>query len=165
MTADFEDSVRQNQSMVFSIAYHFLRDRAAAEEVAQESFLELFTRLREFESPVHLRNWLRLVTSRRCIDQTRRKRTRAQISLDDAPEPFVWMPVEDPMLKQYIQQLIGALSDVPRLIVILRYQEDMSPTEIADLLEMPLSTVKSHLQRTLVLLRRKVEATAVGELR
>lgn len=49
--------------------------------------------------------------------------------------------------------------------MILRYQEDLSPTEIADLLEMPISTVKSHLQRTLVLLRRKVAATAVGELR
>lgn len=151
--------------MVFSIAYHFLRDRALAEEVAQEVFLELFVHLRELESPDHLRHWLRKVTGRRCIDQSRRKRSRAQVSLDDAPEPFVWMPVEDPMLKQYIHQLIGALSDVPRLIVILRYQEDMSPTEIADLLEMPLSTVKSHLQRTLVLLRRKVEATAVGELR
>lgn len=107
MLADFEDVVRQNQAMVFSIAYHFLRSRGLAEEVAQEVFLELFAHLRELESPDHLRHWLRKVTIRRCIDQTRRKRSRPQISLDDAPEPFVWMPVEDPMLKQYVQQLLG----------------------------------------------------------
>jgi len=142
--------------MVFSLAFHFLRDRAVAEEMAQEVFLELFLHLKEIQSADHLRFWLRKVTSRRCIDQTRRRKIRGYVSLSDSPEPFSWMPAADPVLRQYIGQLVGALSEVPRMIVILRYQEDMSPTEIAALLDMPLATVKSHLQRSLVLLRRKV---------
>jgi RNA polymerase sigma-70 factor, ECF subfamily len=159
---DFESEVRRHQAMVFSLAFHFLRDHAVAEEMAQDVFLELFLHLKEIQSSDHLRFWLRKVTSRRCIDQSRRRKIRAQVSLSDAPEPFSWMPAADPLLRQYIGQLVAALADVPRMIVILRYQEEMSPTDIAALLDMPLATVKSHLQRALVLLRKKVEATSPG---
>ena len=149
--------------MVFSMAYHFLRDRSAAEELAQEVFLELHLHRREIESAGHCRYWLRKVTSRRCIDAGRKR--RVHVSLDAAPEPFVWMAAEDSMLKQYLGQLVQALPEAPRLVMILRYQEDLNPGEIADVLEMPLGTVKSHLQRSLALLRRKVEARGGGELR
>ena len=149
--------------MVFSLAYHFLRDRAVAEELAQDVFLELFMHQKRIESQDHLRYWLRKVTSRRCIDQTRRRRFRQHVSLADSPEPFVWMPLTDPMLKQHLGQLVGGLTEVPRMILILRYQEDLDPAEIAELLEMPVATVKSHLQRALALLRRKLSATMGGE--
>jgi RNA polymerase sigma-70 factor (ECF subfamily) len=46
----------------------------------------------------------------------------------------------------------------------LRYQEDLDPAEIADILEMPLGTVKSHLQRSLALLREKLERRGLGEI-
>lgn len=150
--------------MVFSLAFHFLRDHAVAEELAQEVFLELYTHLREMQSPEHLRFWLRKVTSRRCIDETRRKRYRRHISLSSIPEPFIWMPMGDPKLSEHLGQLIAALAEVPRLILILRYQEDLSPSDIAAMLEMPVGTVKSHLQRALELLRRKLSFT-LGEER
>jgi RNA polymerase sigma-70 factor (ECF subfamily) len=51
------------------------------------------------------------------------------------------------------------------MIVILRYQEDLGPGEISELLDMPVATVKSHLQRALALLRRKVAATTGDEIR
>ncbi len=149
--------------MVFSLAYHFLRDRAVAEELAQEVFLELYLHQKQIQSQDHLRYWLRKVISRRCIDQTRRLRFRQHVRLADVPEPFVWMPLTDPMLTQHLGQLVGALTEVPRMIMILRYQEDLDPAEIAELLEMPVATVKSHLQRALALLRRKLSATMGGE--
>lgn len=147
--------------MVFSLALHFLRDRAMAEETAQEVFLELYLHLNDIQSPDHLRFWLRKVASRRCIDQSRRRQMRAQVSLADAPEPS-WLPAADPLLRQYVGQLVASLGDVPRMVVILRYQEDLSPAEIAALLDMPLATVKSHLQRSLALLRQKAEPGSGG---
>jgi len=48
--------------------------------------------------------------------------------------------------------------------MILRYQEDLDPVEIAQLLDMPVATVKSHLQRSLALLRGKLERRGLGEL-
>ena len=157
---EFEAAVREYQAMVFSLAYHFLRDSALAEELAQEVFLELFRRFAEIQSRNHLRYWLRKVASRRCIDQTRRRKFRAHLSLEETVEPFSWMPAEDPVLKRYIEQLLAKLAETPRMIVILRYQEGMEPSEIADLLEMPLNTVKSHLQRSLALLRQKLSFAA-----
>jgi RNA polymerase sigma-70 factor (ECF subfamily) len=47
--------------------------------------------------------------------------------------------------------------------MIMRYQEDLDPTEIAELLDMPLGTVKSHLQRSLALLREKLQRRGVGD--
>jgi RNA polymerase sigma-70 factor (ECF subfamily) len=162
---DFETVVRQHQAMVFSLAYHFLRDAALAEELAQDVFLELYLHWLEMRSDKHLRFWLRKVASRKCIDQARRRKFRSHVALDQAPEPFAWMPAMDPLLNQYIEQIVGSLHDAPRIIVILRFQEDLEPSEIAELLEMPLATVKSHLQRSLALLRRKIEAAAGMEKR
>ena len=74
-TTAFADLVRDRQSMVFSICWHYLQDRALAEDVAQEVFLELYQKLSTLESAEHLTYWLRRVTVNRCIDQGRRKRS------------------------------------------------------------------------------------------
>ncbi len=152
----FESAVREHQAMVYSVAYHFLLDQPAAEELAQEVFLELYRHWSEIQSREHRIFWLRKVASRRCIDHVRRRKLRAHVSLDDAPEPFTFMPATDPLLKRHIERLIGKLEKMPRLIVILRYQEGLEPAEISELLEMPVATVKSHLQRSLALLRRRL---------
>ena len=152
----FEAAVREHQGMVYSVAYHFLQDRATAEELAQEVFLELYRHWDEIQSREHRIFWLRKVASRRCIDYVRRRKLRAHVSLDDAPEPFTFMPATDPLLKRYIEGLLSKLQEVPRLIVILRFQEGLAPSEIAELLDMPVATVKSHLQRSLAVLRRRL---------
>ncbi len=163
ITQAFEAAVREHQAMVYSVVYHFLQDRSAAEELAQEVFLELFRHWHEIESRAHRVYWLRKVASRKCIDQTRRRKFRNHVSLEETPEPFTWMPATDPLLKRYIEQLLGKLQDVPRMIVILRYQEGLEPAEISELLEMPVATVKSHLQRSLALLRKKLSFASPEE--
>src|SRR5207253_11418481 len=108
-------------------------------------------------------HWLRKVASRRCIDQTRRRKVRNHVSLEEAPEPFTFMPATDPLLNRYIEQLVSKLAEAPRMIVILRYQEGLEPSEISQLLDMPLATVKSHLHRALTLLRRRLSLSAPEE--
>jgi len=159
----FEAAVREHQAMVFSVAYHFLQDHAVAEELAQEVFLELYRHWDEIESREHRIHWLRKVASRRCIDQARRRKLRNHVSLEEAPEPFTWMPAADPVLKRFIEQLLGKLAETPRMVVIMRYQEGLEPAEIADVLDMPVATVKSHLQRSLALLRRRLSFTTREE--
>ena len=61
----------------------------------------------------------------------------------------------DPLLNRWLQQLVSSLPVVARTVLVLRYQEDMSPEEISRALDMPIATVKSHLQRSLRLLREK----------
>jgi RNA polymerase sigma-70 factor (ECF subfamily) len=154
----FAELVKQHQSMVFSIAYAALRDRSAAEEVAQDVFLELHRVLPVLESPAHVVNWLRRATAHRSIDRHRRQRTwlRFLWPLEQAPEPVAAPLKGDVLLAEALRQLIASLPAKPRLVMILRYQEDMEATEIAEVLDMPLGTVKSHVQRSLKLLRDKL---------
>lgn len=159
----FAEIVREHQSMVFSLALHFLRDRALAEELAQEVFLNLHQNLSAIQSPAHLTYWLRKVTSHRCIDQTRRQKVRPQVSLEDVPEPMARHTEDDFMLSETLRRLVDTLPEKARMVVILRYQEDLEPAEIAKTLGMPLNTVKSHLRRSLAMLRDKLSRT-IGEV-
>ena len=157
--AAFAELVREHQSMVYSLARYFLRDAAIAEDVAQEVFLHLYQNLASIESPAHLKFWLRKVAGHRCIDCARRQKsqaTKSSVSLDDAPEPVSLFEMPDSMMRTTIRRFVSTLPEKPRLVVTLRYQEDLDPTEIAQILEMPLNTVKSHLRRSLVILKEKV---------
>jgi RNA polymerase sigma-70 factor (ECF subfamily) len=162
----FTAAVRQHQGMVFSIAYNFLRDRPAADDLAQEVFLHLHKNINAIQSPSHLLYWLRKVTTHRCIDQARRRKLRSGVSLTEylehAPEPAAADHSSDPLLATTLQRLVARLPERARMIVILRFQEDLEPTEIAETLNIPLGTVKSNLHRSLALLRGKLERERKG---
>ncbi|HKA17130.1 MAG TPA: sigma-70 family RNA polymerase sigma factor [Blastocatellia bacterium] len=159
----FEEIVRQHQGMVFSMACHFLRDRALAEELSQEVFLNLHQNLHSIKSPEHLTFWLRKVTGHRCIDQSRRQKVRPQVSLEEVPEPAIDARENDLFLSEMLRRVVDTLPEKARMVVILRYQEDLDPAEIANVLDMPLNTVKSHLRRSLTILRDKLSRT-LGEV-
>jgi RNA polymerase sigma-70 factor, ECF subfamily len=152
----FAALVRQHQSTVFGLAWNFLRDESAAEELAQEVFLELFRALPSLSSSAHVTNWLRRVTTNRCIDHSRYRRARPQVALEDVREPAAASADDDPLLTDRLRRLTASLPERARAVLVLRYQEDLSPTEIAETLGIPLNTVKSHLQRSLAMLREKL---------
>lgn len=152
----FAELVEQHEAMVYSLAYHFFGDRGRAEEIAQDVFLQLYRSLGAIESDSHLLFWLRQVTTRRCIDQTRRSRLKA-VSLDDAGELRAREIHADPLRDRKLRKLIAELPEMQRAVVTLRYQEDLDPSEICRIVDMPVNTVKSHLHRALQALRRKLE--------
>lgn len=152
----FADLVREHQAMVFSMACRYLRNRALAEEIAQDVFLQLYRKLPTLESPDHVLHWLRWVTAHRLIDHSRQQQRRPQSPLEDIPEPAAPAEERDPLLAEMLRELVAELPENARLVMILRYQEDLDPMDIAQALEMPLATVKSHLQRSLALLRDRL---------
>ena len=112
---DFADLVRRYQSMVFSIAQHFLTETAAAEELAQDVFLQLHATLPTLKSEEHVKFWLRKVTAHRCIDFQRRRKL-PQVSLDEAPEPMTPAQSSDPLVARRLQQFVASLPEKPRLM-------------------------------------------------
>ncbi|MGZ8831330.1 MAG: RNA polymerase sigma factor, partial [Thermoanaerobaculia bacterium] len=142
-------------AMVFSLVYHFFHDRSRAEEIAQDVFLQLYRSLDSIESPEHLTHWLRQVTTRRCIDVIRRSKLRA-VPLDSIVDIESNDRVADPLFDRKLRTLIAELPDMQRIILTLRYQEDLDPSEICRIVEMPVNTVKSHLHRALQSLRSKL---------
>ena len=152
--------MREHERMVFSIAYHFLHNGAAAEEVAQDVFLELFKKLATLESHAHATFWLRRVACHRSIDYARRnKMAAAEVTWEHLPEPAKEARESDPLMERRLRQLVAALPEKMRMVVILRYQEDAQLEEIADTLRIPVNTVKSTLHRAHAMLRAKIEQT------
>ncbi len=161
---DFAGLVREHQAMVFSVACHYLHDRGLAEEVAQEVFLSLHRNLASIKSAAHALFWLRKVTAQRAIDEGRRRQRRPQVALEELAEPAAAEQApRDPMLGEVLRKLVASLPETPRMVMVLRYQEDLEPAEIAEVLGMPVATVKSHQQRSLALLREKLARRGMGE--
>jgi len=156
--AAFAAIVREHQSMVFGMAYHFLHSWSQAEELAQDVFLSLHQNLARIESARHLIFWLRRVTSNRCIDWVRSPRHRREVPMDEMREPAAAARLRDPMLDALLRRLAAELPPQSRLVVTLRFQEDLDLADIAAITDMPLNTVKSHLRRSLEVLRRKLAA-------
>ncbi|MEK6373552.1 MAG: sigma-70 family RNA polymerase sigma factor [Acidobacteriota bacterium] len=148
--------VGDHESMVFSIAWYFFGDRNRGEEIAQDVFLQLYRNLDKIETRAHLVFWLRQVTSRRCIDEVRRAGPR-RISLDDAGDlPVASAAASDPLAARRLRQMIAALPQRQRIIITLRYQEDLDPSDIGRIVGMPVNTIKSHLHRAILALRKKM---------
>lgn len=155
--ADFEHLVDEHQSMVYSLALRMTGDRGLAEEIAQDVFLELDKNLGKIESAEHACFWLRRVTMSRATDALRRRRVRGMdlwVALDDHHHGASGEEKSSP-LGARLEYLMTTLPEAQRAALVLRYQEDLTPEEIATMLKAPLATVKSHLQRGLKLLRAK----------
>jgi RNA polymerase sigma-70 factor (ECF subfamily) len=153
----FERLVRAHQRAVYSLALRAIGNAAEAEHLAQDVFVQLHRHLDRIESSAHLAAWLRRTTAHRIVDcLRRRRRTPAAHSLDaaDAAEVLV-APAHcgDPLLARRLSILLAELPPLPRLVLLLRFQEDLDPTDIARELGMPVNTVKSHLKRSLERLR------------
>ncbi|HWE87732.1 MAG TPA: sigma-70 family RNA polymerase sigma factor [Terracidiphilus sp.] len=160
---DFESLVNVHQAMVYSLALRMTGDRGLAEEIAQDVFLELDRNLPRIEGPQHACAWLRRVTMSRSTDALRRRRVRGMDLWVELEERH-GLPAEDRAspLAARLEHLLIALPEAQRSAILLRYQEDLLPEEIAVLLETPVATIKSQLQRGLKLLRARA-ATQLKE--
>jgi RNA polymerase sigma-70 factor (ECF subfamily) len=155
--------VHAHQRAVYSLALRMLGTREAAEDLTQEVFMELSSKLRTIESNAHLSFWLRRVTTHRAIDQLRR-RARVEMTSLEAEEAMLFSPEEghDPVLQRSLGTLLATLSPPARAVLLLRYQEDLDPVDIARTLDMSVNTVKSHLKRSLESLRQRLPDATPG---
>jgi RNA polymerase sigma-70 factor, ECF subfamily len=167
-TAAFAALVREQQRSVYTLALRMLCDRQKAEDLAQEVFLQLHRNLASIESVTHLTFWLRKVTVNRAIDRLRREPKMEVLPLE-AADTVAGDGVDDAalddLLVRRLRQLVNQLPPAPRAVLLLRYQEDLDPTDIARTLSMSINTVKSHLKRSLAVLRKGIDVTAADAVR
>lgn len=157
----FRDLVERHQSRVFSIAFRVLGESATAEEVAQDVFLELHRALPRLESDEHVTAWVRRVAVHRATDALRRRVARGDAVAEEYQDGMELRPVARDFLPlmNRVEQLLLTLPPAQRAVMLLRYQEDLEPEDIAIELGMPQATVRSHLQRAVKMLRAKAERT------
>ena len=154
--AAFEWLVQTHQPAVYNLCYRYTGNAADAEEASQEAFLRAYTKLCSYDQSRPFKTWLLSIAHNYCIDRRRRRRLR-WLSLDDEPlaESFAWRgaaptPEEAVLRHEQAQDVQAALNRLPsqdRSVVVLRYWNDLSYEEIAQVTGATVSSVKSRLHR------------------
>lgn len=159
----FEDLVIGYQHRVFGVALRMLGSRAEAEEIAQETFLRAHRALGEFRGEARLGTWLYGITSRLCLNRLasgpRRHERSDDLALAQAPsaETDAAGALERGELEAALREAVAALPEDRRIVVVLRDLEGLSYDEIAEVLGLPLNTVRTRLHRARLDLKAKLE--------
>ena len=137
-------------------AWLITRDHSAAEDIAQEGFLRAVAALDRFDRGRPLGPWLRTIVARRAIDYARARAVRREVQAGLADTA----PAELKFHSRPSDRLLGALAALDRErreVVVLRHLLDLSPRQIAEILEVPVGTVNSRMRRALDQLRIDLE--------
>ena len=165
--AAFEALVRRHQSAVFNFCYRMLGQPDDAADVAQETFVQLYSHLARLDEHDPIAPWLFRVARNRCIDVIRRRRT-VPLALDDDPEvpseqvePADQEPLPDELveradLQHVLSKAIAALPANYAEVVALRYAGDRSFAEIAAILDCDEGAARVRFHRAKALLRRQL---------
>jgi RNA polymerase sigma-70 factor (ECF subfamily) len=137
-------------------AWLITRDHGAAEDIAQEAFLAAIAALDRFDRSRRLGPWLHTIVARRAIDHARARTVRREVQ--DGPLD-AWPAGRDPATRPSDRLLdaLAALDHERRVVVVLRHLLDLSPRQIADVLDVPVGTVNSRMRRGLDQLRSELE--------
>ncbi len=170
----YRELVRRYQRPVFSLIYRMVRDRERAEDLAQETFVKVLNALDSYRPEYKFSSWIFKIANNAAIDQLRRKELDT-LSLDGAPDAVtserqegtsLQLPHggESPLdelqareLGSQIEQAIARLRPEYRSCILLRHVEGYAYEEIAEMLDLPLGTVKTYIHRARSELRALLE--------
>ena len=160
----FRELLQRYERPVFSLVYRMVRDRALAEDLTQETFIRAFRAIGKYNPSYKFSSWIFKIAHNLTIDHLRRKRidtvslqgsrhalteeaqARTQPvveSRDERPDAYV----ENKELGSEIEAAIGRLRPHYRTVTLLRHVEGYSYNEIAEIMDLPLGTVKTYIHR------------------
>ena len=163
--AAFRELVRRYERPVFSLLYRMVRDRALAEDLAQDTFIKVLNGLKSYRPEFKFSSWIFKVANNVAIDQLRKRGVdtishgrgarcanagRACRQLTPAPRARSENPLQEVEARELgsaIERAIGRLRPEYRSCIVLRHVEGHSYEEIAQMLDLPLGTVKTYIHR------------------
>ena len=159
----FSALVLRHQNAVYGLAFRFMRDPTAAEDMAQEAFLKAFRLLKGFRGKCAFSTWLYQVTCSVCLTELSRRKRRGEVALRPGhPEESVRPSVESEDAKELIRRCVARLPERYATVVTLYYLNEVTYDEIAALMCIPLGTLKTWMHRARKQLRRIVEEEMAG---
>jgi len=170
---EFEAFFHCYKNMVFKLAYLTLGNAQEAEDVMQEVFINVYKAQKSFKPEKgNFNSWLRRITINKTISWRRRK-SLPSTSLEALEEVGTEFPECSPMLPEElvikqeetrrIQKAISFLDRKHIVVLALRYYENLSYSEIAEVLDIPLGTVKSRINTAIKALRQELEESEVAK--
>ena len=162
--------VRRWERQIRGAIYRVLGSDDEARDVTQEAFLKAYRALGSFKREARFSSWLYQIALNLCRDRLRRRRGRVQVSLDNLDEdggptqlraPSALDLVEARDLSRVVAEAVAALPEEQREVIVLKEYQDLTFLEIAEVLDLPVSTVKTRLYRGLSLLRQNLERQGI----
>ena len=154
--ADLEKLFRAHWPRAYRAAFLIVHDHAAAEDIAQEAFVQAIRRLDRFDRRRRFAPWLDAIVANRAIDWLRARTARRE----SGQEPPEMVAAADPPAGAYSEEVLTALAELSpehRAVVVMRYVLEYTPGEIAQALDLPRGTVNSRLRRGLDALESRLE--------
>jgi len=166
----YRELLRRYERPVFSLIYRMVRDRAAAEDLSQETFIKVLNALETYRPEFKFSSWIFKIANNAAIDHLRRREVDT-LSLDGSPTartaeeveatalqatdrgPSPLADLESRELGSAIELAIGKLRPEYRACILLRHVEGRAYEEIAETLDLPLGTVKTYIHRARLELR------------
>ena len=159
----FAALVEEHQGYVYNLALRVVRDENEALDLAQETFVRAWTALPNFRGQSQFRTWLYRIVTNLCYNRLPSLRRSLNDLGDDVMEEIPATSANAPAqefesneTRQYLYRAIDSLDANYKLLVILRYQHELSYEEIASTLNLPLGTVKTGIFRAKEQLRRSL---------
>ncbi|MBP3040189.1 sigma-70 family RNA polymerase sigma factor [Bacillaceae bacterium Marseille-Q3522] len=151
----FAKIIHEEKKRLYRIAYLYVKNENDAVEIVQETTYKAFLSIEKVKSPEQISAWLKRITINSAIDFIRRQKKVTSIASEYIEE----IPDKARGLDEKIDlfQLLDQLDERQKTVIILKYYEDLSNREIADIIGCPEGTVKSSLHRALKCLRSKME--------
>ena len=168
----FNQLVLRWERPIYALAYRVIGREEDARDVAQETFLRAFRALKGFKGQAKFSSWLYRITLNLCRDWIRRERRTPVVQppegvdvIELAGESTPSESIEDLVSRHELGRAVGkAMSQLPeeqRTAIILKEYHGLTFQEIADLLDCPLSTVKTRLYQGLTVLRKQLREAGV----
>jgi len=160
---------------IYSLAFHYSRERQDAEDLSQEVWLKAYAALSSFRSESSFYTWLRQITINCFLNHRRRKasRWRGQIddsaanensaNLSDAGSSGLESALQNHLVVEKVMQALADVTPQQRLIFLLKHQEGMTYEEIAKEIGCSTGTVKKSVSRTVAKLREKLGVNRESE--
>ena len=161
----FGELVRRWERRIFALTYGMLGREEDARDATQETFLAAFRNLRGFRGEAKVSSWLHRIAVNQCISRQRRAQVRSESALDDDTAdsiavPYSHSPAHVAEGRQETLAVRRAINSLPlelRQVVVMKEFEELTFREIADALDLPLSTVKSRLYTALKQLQMRLQ--------
>lgn len=139
--------LRELETPLYRTAYYWLKNEQDALDATQEALLNVYRHLPTYKGDASLRTWAQRIVVNVCIDHCRKHKKVVPLEDERQEDMRASRVVELRHMTQDIQQAIDRLPELQRTAIILRYIQEYQYQEIAEVMQLPLNTVKSHLFR------------------
>jgi RNA polymerase sigma-70 factor, ECF subfamily len=164
----FGELVRRWERRIFALSYGMLGREEDARDATQETFIAAFRNLRGFRGEAKVSSWLHRIAVNQCITRQRRAKVRSETALDDEQEKNAGSfatssalspsrVVEKKQVTRAVRRAVNSLPVELRQVIVMKEFEELTFKEIAETLDLPLSTVKSRLYTALKQLQMRLE--------